>query len=180
MGSGRCHAPGSESPAFLLAVMPAVLSCVCCEPRTLTGALAVAFCPRTAVRRLRICLALDLRSTQRTLRFRPVRPAPPARDAIPGNRPDRPCRPVRPALSLALPTRRSVARDRRARVRMRIDAGTYAAAKSAMHADQEAGSGCAEPPDGSPRAKSAGEVSANAGSEKWEVGSGKWEVGSEK
>ena len=108
--------------------MHVVRSRVCCEPRTLTGALAVAFCPRTAVRRLRICLALDLRSTLRTLRLRPVRPAPPARDAIPGFRPDRPFRPVRPALSLAPPTRRSVACDRRARVRMRVNAGTYPAA----------------------------------------------------
>jgi hypothetical protein len=64
------------------------------------------------------------------LRFRPVRPAPPARDEIPGHRPDRPFRPVRPALSPASQTRRSVACDRRARVRVRIDAGTYAAANN--------------------------------------------------
>jgi hypothetical protein len=44
------------------------------------------------------------------------------------HRPDRPLRPVGPALSLATPTRRSVACDRRTRVRMRINAGTYPAA----------------------------------------------------
>jgi hypothetical protein len=67
----------------------------------------------------------------RTLRFRPVRPGPPARDAIPGPRPGVPFRPVRPGLSAAIATRRPVARDPRARVRIRIELGTCAAANTA-------------------------------------------------